>query len=152
MSLDSGLPNFLGGLYEAVYDRDRWLTALAEVIRLSGSQMVVLGSVDLRKEAFTDMQFHGPEGSSVETGIRELDGMAPLDPSLKWAHANPAGGMCETAAIVPKQDHRDHEFLKWSRSRFGTMHWRVFYTEPADDLSFSVGYHTSAESGPPTRE
>ena len=152
MSLDDELPKFLGGLYEAAHDRDRWRTALADVIRRSGSHMVVAASVDLRKEEYSAIQFHGPDDSKVETGIRELEGMRALDPSLNWAHDNPGAGLCETAAILPSRSHSGDEFMKWARSRFGTTHWRVFYTEPVDDLSFSVAYHTTADTGPPTRE
>jgi DNA-binding CsgD family transcriptional regulator len=78
--------------------------------------------------------------------------MSALDPSLNFAHENPSGRMCETSALLPEDGYCDREFIKWTRSRFGTLHWRAFYTEPVDDLSFAVSFHSSPEAGPPSRE
>lgn len=153
MSLDDGLSKFLGGLYEAVHDRDGWKSTIAEIIRRSGSRMFIASSIDLRRQEVVDIQFHGPEDSSTVTGIREYaEEMSALDPVLNWAHDNPDAGTCDTAEILPAQDYRDHRFIKWCESRFGTLYWRAFYTQPVDDLSFAVSFHTAQDAGPPTRE
>lgn len=153
MSLDEGLSKFLGGLYDVVHEREGWQTAIAEVIRRSGSRRAVISSVDLRRKNIVDIQFHGPEDSATETGVREYaEGMSALDPALNWAHQHPAAGCCETTAILPAQDYYDHPFIKWSRSRFGTLHWNTFYTEPAEDLSFALAFHAPPDAGPPTRD
>jgi hypothetical protein len=113
MSLDDGLSKFLGGLYEAVYDRDRWRSAMAEIVNRSGSRLSIVTSVDLRHQEFGGVQLHGSEESSVETGLREYtEEMSSFDPALKWARDHPAAGMCETSAIVPRQDERGDPFFK----------------------------------------
>lgn len=153
MSLDDGLSKFLGGLYEAVQDRQAWWSAIAEIMRRTGSRRAVLGSADLRRHQITDIQFHGPEDSSTEAGIREYaEEMSGLDPVFNWASRNPATQMCDSAAVVPRNDYCAHPFIKWSRSRFGTLHWRAFYTPPVDDLSFTFSFHAPTDDGPHTRE
>ena len=153
MSLDEGLSKFLGGLYEAVYEQEGWQSAIAEIMRRSGSRRAVITSVDLRRKNIIDVQFHGPEDSSVETGVREYaEEMSALDPALNWANQHAAAGSCETTAILPAQDYCDHPFIKWSRSRFGTLHWRALYTEPTEGLSFALSFHAPPDAGPPTRD
>jgi DNA-binding CsgD family transcriptional regulator len=153
MSLNEGLSKFLGGLYEGVYEREGWQSAIAEIVRRSGSHRAVISSVDLRRKNYVDIQFHGPEDSSVETGIREYsEGMSALDPGLNWAQRHPAAGSCETTAILPAQDYCDHPFIKWFRSRFRTLHWRTLYTEPTEGLSFALSFHARPDAGLPTRD
>jgi len=48
MSLDDGLSRFLGGIYEAAFDADDWRSAMAEVVRRSGSSTVGATKVDKR--------------------------------------------------------------------------------------------------------
>jgi DNA-binding CsgD family transcriptional regulator len=153
MSLDDGFSSFLGGIYEAVHEPEGWRTAMADVIRRSASRRVVINTVDLRRKAIVDIQFHGPEDSAVETGIREYaEEMSASDPSFSWAQDHPNAGISETAAILTEQEHSEHPFIKWSKSRFGTLHWRTFYTQPVDDLSFAVAFHAPPDEGPPSRD
>lgn len=153
MSLDEGLSRFIGRLYEAVYDADSWKSAIAELIQRTESRLAFISSVDLRRREFSRTDFFAPEESSVETGSREYaEEMFSSDPSLIWAGNHPHAGVCETAAIIPRTDYLDHPFIKWNRSRFGTTHWRVMYTQPTDDLSFALSLHPPADVGPPSCE
>jgi DNA-binding CsgD family transcriptional regulator len=152
LSLDDGLSKFLGELYEAVHHPEGWRTAIAETIRRSGSRRLLVTSVDLRRKNLIDVQIHGSEDSSVDTGMQEYaQAMATFDPTLEWAHENPDALMCESAAVLPKDEYHGHPFIKWWKSRFGTSHWRVFYTQPVDDLSFAVSFHAPPDFGPPSR-
>jgi DNA-binding CsgD family transcriptional regulator len=152
MSLDDGLTKLIGGLYEAVYDKAKWDAAIAEILRRSGSRMAVMSSIDLRQRSFIGSQLHGLQESSVETGREEYAaGMYALDPGLNWARANPSAGFCDTAAIIPPSCYREHPFIKWSKRRFGTTHWRFFYTSPLDDLSFGLSLHAQGTNRPHKR-
>ena len=153
MSLDDGLTGFLGELYEAVHEPKGWRSAMTEIIRRSESRRLVVTTVDLRRTDIVDIQFHGPEDSAAETGIREYaEEMSELDPTFLWARDHPDAGISETAAILSEQDHRNHPFIKWSKSRFGTAHWRAFYTQPVDDLSFVLSFHAPPDAEPPSRQ
>jgi DNA-binding CsgD family transcriptional regulator len=153
MSLDDGLSKFLGSLYEAVLEEESWRAAIAEILRRSGSHRAIVASVDLRRRDLDGTQFHGPESKSVETGISEYtEEMSALDPTLEWAIENPHAGICDSAAVVPAGDYSEQPFIKWWQSRFGTLHWRVFYSAPVDDLSFGLSLHAPPDAGPPTRE
>ena len=153
MSLDDGLSKFLGGLYEAVHDPEGWRAAIAEIMRRSDSRMFVVSSVDLRRQQYADIQFHGPEDSSVEVGIREYaEEMSALDPTLDYAHENPEAGTYLSTQTIPPEDYYNHSFIKWSNSRFGSLHWRAFYSRPVDDLAFAVSFHPPPDEGPPSQE
>ena len=151
MSLDVGLSKFVGGLYEAVLDREGWRSAIAEIMRRSDSRMFVVSSVDLRRQEHADIQFYGPQESSVETGAQEyLEEMQALDPTVSFAHENPEVGTYSSAQLVAAGDYEDHPFIKWSKSRFGSAHWRSFYSRPVDDLAFAVAFHQQPDAGPPS--
>ncbi|HET7316506.1 MAG TPA: hypothetical protein VFI88_03660, partial [Sphingomicrobium sp.] len=153
MSLDEGISRFIGRLYEAAYDADAWRSAVKELMQRTGSRIGLISSLDLREREFSKTLFFAPEDSSVDTGIREYtDGFQASDPSLVWASEHPFAGICETEAIIPRSDYLDHPFIKWIRSRFGTTHWRVLYTQPADDFSFALSLHPPAETGPPSKD
>lgn len=152
MSLDEELSGFIGRLYEDVYDGPTWARAMRELMRRTGSQVMFQCSVDLREREFSRSTFLGPETSRLETGAREYaEETFATDPSLIWASEHPAAGMCESAAILPRNDYLDHPFIKWHRDRIGTTHWRVFYTQPVDDLSFALSLHPPREAGPPAK-
>lgn len=153
MSLDDGLSTFIGTLYEAVHDSDGWRTAIAEILRRTESWMFVVSSVDLRRKEHADIQFHGPQDSSVATGVREyIEEMEGLDPTVDFAHENPEAGVFVSNQSIPQAEYRDHPFIKWSRSRFGSLYWRAFYTRPVDDLSFAVSFHPHPDAGAPAFE
>jgi DNA-binding CsgD family transcriptional regulator len=153
VSLDEGLSRFIGRLYEAIYDEGAWRAAMAELMQRTGSRIAFVSSVDLRHKEYSRALFYAPEESRIELGTREYyDETYLIDPSLVWAAEHPGAGMCETQAILPKADYLDHPFIKWNKARFGTTHWRVFYTEPVDDFTFALSLHPPAEVGPPPRE
>jgi DNA-binding CsgD family transcriptional regulator len=147
VSLDDSLTKFIGGLYEAAHEPEAWRAAIAEVIQRSESQLVVVTTAGLRHKDVVQTRFHGREDSSVETGAREyVQEMSTVDPVFEWIRQNPRAGVCESAAVLAESDYGDHEFVKWSRSRLGTSHWNVFYTEPSDNLSFVVSFLGPAEA------
>ncbi|MFL6733323.1 MAG: helix-turn-helix transcriptional regulator [Sphingomicrobium sp.] len=151
MSLEDGLSRFIGRLYEAVLDPDEWRGAIAEMMERTNSRRMIISSVDLRHQSYADIQFHGPEDSSVETGMREyVEEMSGLDPTLVFAHENPDAGIFSTTEMIRGDGHRDHPFIKWSQDRFGSRHWRAFYGQPVDDLAFAVSFHPSPDEGAPT--
>lgn len=153
MSLDEGLSQFIGRLYEAVHDPADWHSAVCEVLKRTGSRVALIASVDVRHREFTRTAFYGSENSIFADGLREYEEeLFRIDPSLIWASQNPGAGMCESAAIIPQADYDRDPFILWSRSRLGTTHWRVMYTTPVDDLSFALSLHPPAEEGAPTKE
>jgi DNA-binding CsgD family transcriptional regulator len=78
--------------------------------------------------------------------------MAVLDPSLIWASEHPDAGVCDTTTLMPHDEFLKNEYVRWQEDRLGTVHWRVFYTPPRDDLSFAVSLHPPATAGPATIE
>lgn len=153
MSLDEGLSRFIGRLYEAVYDEDKWRDVVHEVMARTGSRMAFISCADLENSAYNRTFIYAPEESSVDVGTREyLEETYLMDPSFAWAAANPAAGICETEIIIPKNDYLDHPYIKWQKARFGTTHWRVMYTEPHDHFSFALSLHPPQEVGPPSKE
>lgn len=153
MSLDEGVSRFIGRLYEAVYDRDEWRAVVAELMRRTGSRLAFISSVDLRHQEYSKLEFHAPELSSVADGVRDYTEELHLsDPSLAWASRHPAATMCDTTKIMPREEFERLPYVTWQRSRFGTTHWRVFYTPPVDQLTFSLSLHPPAEAGPANEE
>jgi DNA-binding NarL/FixJ family response regulator len=153
MSLDDGLSRFVGGLYEAVHDPDAWRSSIGEVLRRTDSWMLVIASTDLRKKEHANVQFHGPQHSSVETGVREYaEVMAALDPTLNYAHENPDGGAHESTQLIAQEDYFDHPFIKWCDSRFGCDYWRAFFARPVDDLSFAISFHRRSDAEAPSSD
>src|SRR5687768_10271950 len=135
MSLDVGLSKFVGGLYEAVLDREAWRSAIAEIMLRTDSRLFVVSAVDLRRQEHADIQFYGPQESSIETGAQEyLEEMQALDPTVSFAHENPEVGTYSSTQLLAAADYSNHPFIKWSRCRFGSAHWRSFYSRPVDDL------------------
>ena len=133
MALDEGLSNFIGRLYEAVYDDRAWQSAMAELMRRTGSRVAFVSSVDLEEREYSKAFFYAPETSRVDVGKREYwEETAAGDPSLLWATDHPDAGMCETESIIPGQEYLDVPYIKWQRDRFGTTHWRVMYTKPRE--------------------
>jgi len=153
VSLDDGITKLIGNLYEAAYDPAKWQIAMAEILRRSDSRMAVTTAIDFRQAEFIGPQVYGVETSAVDDGRREYtEGMHALDPALNWAQDHPAAGMCETAALIPRAEYDDHAFIKWSRSRFGTRHWRFFHTEPLDGFLFGMSFHAHPDNGPSASE
>jgi DNA-binding CsgD family transcriptional regulator len=152
MALDEGLSSFIGRLYEAVHDADAWRAIIGELMHRTGSRMAFISTVDVRHREYSRAMFYGSENSAFARGIEEYEQEFYVsDPSLIWASQNPNAGMCETEAIVPKNDYLKQPYIVWQKSRLGTTHWRVFYTSPQDDLTFALSLHPPAEVGPPSR-
>jgi DNA-binding CsgD family transcriptional regulator len=148
MSLDEGLSQFIGRLYEAVYDADSWRRVVHEIMSRTESRIAFISSVDLRNREFSRFHFYGPDKSSVADGNRDYgDEFYRIDPSLSWASERPDAGMCDTAFLMPEDEYLSHPYVTWNKSVFGTTHWRVFYTKPVDGLSLALSLHPSAEIG-----
>ena len=153
MSLDEGLSRFIGRLYEAVYDRDAWRAAMLELMARTESRMAFVSCVDVEQRDYARSEFYHPDETACGIGAAEyVAGMVELDPSLIWAAGNPNAGMCDTAMIMPREDFRQLEYVKWQEARMGTVHWRVFYTTPVDRLSFALSLHPPGSAGPASKE
>jgi hypothetical protein len=153
MALDEGLSSFIGRLYEAVHDADAWRAMVGELLERTGSRLAFITTVDVQHREYSRAMFYGKEDSAFARGVEEYQEEFYLaDPSLSWASRHPNAGMCETEAIIPKNDYFKDPYIIWQKSRLGTTHWRVFYTSPRDDLTFALSLHPPAEVGAPTRE
>ena len=150
MSLDEGISRFIGRLYEAVYDERSWKAAMAELLQRTESRLAFISTVDVRGKEYSKSLLYGPEDSSICDGILEYtEELFHDDPSLIWAGEHPEAGLCETARIIDPSDYANHPFIIWNRSRLGSTHWRVFYTQPVDGVSFAVSLHPPASTGAP---
>lgn len=144
MSLDDGLSTFLGSLYEAVYDADDWRSGMEEVIARTGCQWAAVGAVDQRRARVDDVQFHGPNDRSFETGMREYrEEMFALDPVLTWIMNNPSAGICDSSGIIDPGEYSEQPIIKWVKGRYGTEFWRVYYGVPLDGFQFSLTLHAN---------
>ena len=153
MSLDEGVSRFIGRLYEAVHDADAWRSAIRELMRRTGSRVAFISHADVRHKQYSRFEFYSPETSACEHGSNEYsEAMYSSDPSLAWASERPNAGVCDTSRIMAHEDFRHLEYVKWQENRFGTRHWRVFYTQPVDDLSFALSLHPPKEAGPASPE
>lgn len=153
MSLDEGISRFIGCLYEAVYDAEAWRSAMLELMARTGSRMAFVSCVDINNREYTRSNFYHPDDTAAAIGAEEyVAGMFELDPSLTWAAAHPNAGLCDTATIMPREDFKQLEYVKWQASRMGTVHWRVFYTSPVDDLSFALSLHPPGSAGPASKD
>lgn len=153
MSLDEGLSQLIGRIYEAAFDADAWDRVIKELMTRTGSRIAFVSSVDLHHGEFNRAFFYGPEESRVDTGTREYaEETYASDPALNWAIDHPTAGLCETAALMPPSDYLELPFVKWQRDRLGTTHFRVLYSCPVDGMSFGLSLHPPAEAGPPSKE
>lgn len=153
MSLDEGLSRFIGRLYEAVYEPVAWRSTMHELMKRTGSRLLFVCHADVRHREYSRTDFYGPDTSAFARGTDEYgEEMYRADPSLLWASAHPDAGVCDTSRLMSNEDFRNDPYVKWQKSRFGTVHWRVFYTQPVDDLSFAVSLHPPADDGPASKE
>jgi DNA-binding CsgD family transcriptional regulator len=153
MSLDEGVSRFIGRIYESAYDADAWRASIRELMERTRSRLVFICCADVRHREYSRAEFYGPDDSDFAIGHEEyVDEMYTKDPSLLWASTHPDAGVCDTARIMPDDDFRRLSYVAWQRSRFGTEHWRVFFTKPVDDLSFALSLHPDARDGPASRE
>jgi DNA-binding CsgD family transcriptional regulator/PAS domain-containing protein len=153
MSLDEGVSRFIGRLYESVYDADAWRGVMHELMDRTGSHLAFVSWADVRHREYSRSAFYGREDSAFARGADEYqEEMYLSDPSLEWASRHPTAGVCDTSTIMPPDDFRMHPYVRWQASRFGTVHWRVFYTTPVDDLSFALSLHPPGGEGPASKE
>jgi DNA-binding CsgD family transcriptional regulator len=153
LSLDEGVSRFIGRIYESVYDPDSWNSVMHELMDRTRSRMAFVSWADVRHREYSRSNFYGREDSGFAAGAAEYaEEMYRLDPSLQWASGHPDAGICDTSAIMAHEDFRAHPYVKWQESRFGTVHWCVFFTKPVDDLSFAVSLHPPASDGPASKE
>ena len=142
MSLDEGVSRFIGRIYESAYDADAWRASIKELMQRTSSRLVFVCCADVRHREYSRAEFYGPDTSAFAVGHDEyVEEMYTQDPSLLWASAHPDAGVCDTARIMADDDFRRLPYVNWQRSRFGTEHWRVFFTKPVDDLSFALSLH-----------
>jgi len=153
LSLDEGVSRFIGNLYEAVYDPEAWRSAMNEMMKRTNSRLAFITCVDIRHKQLSRSEFYGAEDTSFLRAAEEYqEGMYQTDPSLQWASKHPNAGVCDTSVIMPHDDFQKLEYVRWQESLMGTVHWRVFYTQPVDDLSFAVSLHPPASDGPAPSE
>jgi len=153
VSLDEGVSRFIGRLYEAAYDADAWRSVMHELIRRTGSRLAFISYADVRHREYSRSEFYGPEDSAFVRGAQEYrDELYLTDPSLLWASSHAQAGVCDTSQFMPDDEFRKLPYVVWQESRFRTVHWRVFYTQPVDDLSFALSLHPPANEGPASLE
>jgi DNA-binding CsgD family transcriptional regulator len=153
LSLDEGISRFIGRIYESAYEADAWNALIYELMDRTGSRMAFISWADVRHREYSRTGFYGREDSGFAVGAEEYaEAMYQLDPSLEWASRHPHAGLCDTSRIMPHEDFRTHPYVRWQESRFGTVHWCVFYTAPVDDLSFAFSLHPPASDGPASDE
>ena len=153
MSLDEGLSRFIGRLYEAVYEPVAWRSTMHELMKRTGSRLAFVTCADVRHKELSRSEFYGAEDSRFQRAAEEYsEAMYRTDPSLQWASEHPDAGVCETWRLMPREDFRQLDYVRWQESLLRTVHWRVFYTQPVDDLSFAVSLHPPASEGPASSE
>ena len=148
MSLDEGISRLIQLIYCAGGDAVAWDAVAEEILRLTGGCAGLTTIVDLKNREFNSYRFYGPEDSSMARGMEEYAETYVDDPSLIWASQNPSARFCDSSKSIIDGDYLENAFIKWNRSRFGSTHWYVGYTEPEDELSFSFSVHFPAEQGP----
>jgi DNA-binding CsgD family transcriptional regulator len=153
LSLDEGVSSFIGRIYESVYAADAWHAIMHELMQRTGSRMAFVSWADVRHREYSRSNFYGRDNSSFAIGADEyVEEMFRFDPSLEWASRHPDAGVCDTSKIMPSDEFRAHPYVRWQESRFGTVHWCVFFKPPVDDLSFAVSLHPAAADGPASKE
>jgi DNA-binding CsgD family transcriptional regulator len=153
LSLDEGVSRFIGRLYESVYDPDAWRSAMDELMKRTGSRLAFISYADVRNREYSRTEFYGPDNSQFARGKVEYGEEFYLeDPSLLWASEHPQAGMCDTSRLMADDEFRKLPYVVWQESRFKTVHWRVFYTQPVDDLSFALSLHPPGTAGPTSKE
>lgn len=149
MSLDEGLSRFIGRMYESVYDADAWRAVMHELMKRTSSRLLFMTCADLRHGELSKSQFYGAEDGRFAQAMEEYGAqMYQSDPSLLWAMEHPDAGVCDTSQLMPHEDFRKLDYVRWQESLMKTIHWRVFYTQPVDDLSFALSLHPPAGEQP----
>lgn len=148
MSLDERISRLIQRIYCAGGDATAWDSVAEEVLGLTGGCAGLTTVVDLKNREFSSYRFYGPDDSACARGMEEYAEVHVDDPSLIWASQNPTARFCDSSKSVIVGEYLQDPFIKWNRSRFGSTHWYVGYTEPEDELSFSFSVHFPAEQGP----
>jgi DNA-binding CsgD family transcriptional regulator len=153
LSLDEGVSRFIGNLYEAVYEPDAWRSAMHEMMKRTNSRLAFITCADIRHKELSRSEFYGAEDSRFLRAAEEYgEEMHRTDPSLHWASHHPNARVCDTSRMMSDEEFRQLDYVRWQESLMGTVHWRVFYTPPVDDLSFAVSLHPPASDGPASAE
>jgi DNA-binding CsgD family transcriptional regulator/PAS domain-containing protein len=149
LSLDEGVSRFIGRVYESVYDPDAWRSIIVEMMKRTGSRLAFMTTADIRHRELSRTEFYGSDESRFQRGSEEYaEAMYQTDPSLLWASKHPDAGVCDTSTLMPHDEFRRLPYVRWQESLMRTVHWRVYYTRPVDDLSFALSLHPPASDGP----
>lgn len=152
MSLDEGISRLIQRIYCAGGDTSAWDRVADDVLRLTGGCAGLTTVVDLKNREFSSYRFYGPDDSACARGMEEYAETYVDDPTLIWASQHPDARFCDSSKSTANGDYLQDPFIKWNRSRFGSTHWYVGYTQPEDELSFSFSVHFPAEQGSGTRD
>lgn len=150
MILDERISGLIGRIYSAGNEAAEWDGVSREVVDLCGGHGALLTLVDLTHRSYSASHFIGLEQSSAALGFEEYAEIYPEDPSLQWASQHPDARFCDSQVSVGDSDYLANPFVRWNRARFGSSHWYVGYTPPADGVSTSFSLHFPATQGPGT--
>ena len=153
MSLDERVSRFIGRIYEGAYDAAEWDAVLCDLVDLTHAHRIFVSLVDTEHAEYSSARFYGREVPDPDViGIEYAYETAHLDPSLKFAAANPHARFCSTADLLPRSHYLDDPFIRWNASRIGSTHWLVGYTPPQDGLTLGISLHPHQSVGPPRPE
>jgi DNA-binding CsgD family transcriptional regulator/PAS domain-containing protein len=148
MSLDDGVSQLIGRIYESAHDSEQWNLMLEDVrrrleLRCLFQSLSRLDCLEMQRGVVLG------EPKRAEGQAEYLAYWYQHDPSFLWAAANPRARFCATEDIIPKEDYLQSEFIRWQRDELiGSTHWFVGYTAPDDELTFGLSAHPFAEDGP----
>ncbi|MBV9529340.1 helix-turn-helix transcriptional regulator [Sphingomonas sp.] len=148
MSLDERVSDLIKRIYRAGPDAREWDRIAVEILKVTGGNGALTTLTDLQNKELATYRAYGPEDTKFARGIEEYSERHIDDPSLRWAFENPSARFCYSHQTLRAEEYLQNDYVKWNLDHFGSTHWCVGYTGPADDLSFTFSLHFPAEDGP----
>jgi DNA-binding CsgD family transcriptional regulator/PAS domain-containing protein len=138
---DEAFARLVGDVYEAPYDAALWQRVVGTLRTMTDSRFVLVTAVDLRRQEYSRSEWHGPDDSALDEGLREyVATMTGQDPLLAYAGLNPTARFAESRAALRAmgRDTETDPYVRWCAARLRSGHNAVCYTLPADGISLGV--------------
>lgn len=150
MSLDEGIADLVGKIYQGAHDPAIWNEALDGLIHYTDSRFVMVSAVDLDSGKYSSSNFYGADDARFLDGVRDYkDYKYQTDPTLSFGKRHPDAGFVSMPMAIAGSgtDYSDNPYAMWTRDILGVGASIVCYTKPLDNLIIGVSLHPPAWRG-----
>lgn len=148
--LDDRVSTLIRHIYEAAHDFAAWDKVLDQILRLTGSRVMMVSAVDLRAGEFTRSNFYGADDGRFLDGVRDYtEHLYQTDPTLAFGRKNPEAGFVSLRMALAGIDveFEKHPYVRWVGEELGVANSVVCYSSGQNELTLGVSLHPSCSRG-----